>query len=91
MKHPTRTGDLIVTTEPPYMFNNSNDGPKGMHGYDPNLKEMHAIFGAIGLGVMNKRIGPVHMTDIAPTIAKLLDINSVDHMQGKPIDLSQRD
>lgn len=91
MKHPTRTGDLIVTTEPPYMFNNSNDGPKGMHGYDPNLKEMHAIFGAIGLGVMNKRIGPVHMTDIAPTIAKLLGINSVDHMQGKPIDLSQRD
>ena len=91
MKHPTRTGDLIVTTEPPYMFNNSNDGPKGMHGYDPNLEEMHAIFGAIGLGVMNKRIGPVHMTDIAPTIAKLLGINSVDHMQGKPIDLSQRD
>ena len=91
MKHPTRTGDLIVITEPPYMFNNSNDGPKGMHGYDPNLKEMHAIFGAIGFGVMNKRIGPVHMTDVAPTIADLLGINSVDHMQGKPIDLSPKD
>ena len=91
MKHPTRTGDLIVTTEPPYMFNNSNDGPKGMHGYDPNLKEMHAIFGAIGFGVMNERISPVHMTDVAPTIAKLLGINNVDHMQGKPIDLNPKD
>ena len=91
MKHPTRTGDLIVITEPPYMFNNSNDGPKGMHGYDPNLKEMHAIFGAIGFGVMNERISPVHMTDVAPTIAKLLGINNVDHMQGKPIDLNPKD
>ena len=92
MDHPTRTGDLIVTTEPPYMFNNNpTDGPKGMHGYDPNLSEMNAIFGAIGFGVRNERIGPIHMTDVAPTIAKLLGIDSVDHMQGQPIDLSPKD
>ena len=52
---------------------------------------MHAIFGAIGYGVVNERVGPVHMTDVAPTIAKLLGINNIDHMQGKPIDLSQKD
>ncbi|MAJ30763.1 MAG: hypothetical protein CMQ73_05850 [Gammaproteobacteria bacterium] len=92
MNHPTRTGDLIVTTEPPYMFNNNPlDGPKGMHGYDPDLKEMHAIFGAFGAGVRNERIGPIHMTDVAPTIAKLLGIKSVNHMQGRAIDLSPKD
>ena len=91
MKHQTRTGDLIVTTEPPYMFNNSNDGPKGMHGYDPDLREMHAIFGAVGAGVRNERIGPIHMTDVAPTIAKLLGIKSVNHMQGRAINLSPKD
>ena len=92
MNHPTRTGDLIVTTEPPYMFNNNPmDGPKGMHGYDPDLSEMHAIFGAVGAGVRNERIGPIHMTDVAPTIAKLLGIKSVNHMQGRAIDLSPKD
>lgn len=92
MNHPTRTGDLIVTTKPPYMFNNDpTDGPKGMHGFDPNLSEMHAIFGAIGAGVRNERIGPIHMTDVAPTIAKLLGINSVNHMQGKAVDLGPKD
>ncbi|MED6344011.1 MAG: alkaline phosphatase family protein, partial [Pseudomonadota bacterium] len=92
MNHPTRTGDLIVTTEPPYMFNNNPmDGPKGMHGYDPDLREMHAIFGAVGAGVRNERIGPIHMTDVAPTIAKLLGIKSVNHMQGRAIDLSPKD
>ena len=92
MNHPTRTGDLIVTTEPPYMFNNNpKDGPKGMHGYDPDLREMHAIFGAVGAGVRNERIGPIHMTDVAPTIAKLLGIKSVNHMQGRAIDLSPKD
>ena len=92
MNHPTRTGDLIVTTEPPYMFNNNPiNGPKGMHGYDPELKEMKAIFGALGAGVRNERIGPIHMTDVAPTIAKLLGIKSVNHMQGRAIDLSPKD
>ena len=91
MNHPTRTGDLIVTTEPPYMFNNNpKNGPKGMHGYDPDLREMHAIFGAVGAGVRNERIGPIHMTDVAPTIAKLLGIKSVNHMQGRAIDLSPK-
>jgi hypothetical protein len=61
-----------------------------MHGYDPNLSEMHAIFGAIGFEVRNERIAPIHMTDIAPTIARLLRINSVNHMQGKAIDLSPK-
>ena len=91
MDHPSRTGDIIVTTAPPYMFKNDpTDGPKGMHGYDPNLSEMHAIFGAIGYEVRNERIGPIHMTDVAPTIARLLGINSVNHMQGKAIDLSPK-
>ena len=91
MDHPSRTGDIIVTTDPPYMFNNNPaGGPKGMHGYDPNLSEMHAIFGAIGFEVRNERIAPIHMTDIAPTIARLLRINSVNHMQGKAIDLSPK-
>ena len=92
MDHPSRTGDIIVTTEPPYMFNNNPaGGPKGMHGYDPNLSEMHAIFGAIGFEVRNEKIGPIHMTDVAPTIAKLLGIKSIHHMQGKAIDLSPKD
>ena len=31
------------------------------------------------------------MTDVAPTIAKLLGIKSIHHMQGKAIDLSPKD
>ena len=92
MDHPSRTGDLVVTTEAPFMLTNyATDRPKGMHGYDPNHKDMHAIFGALGFNVSTGNIGPIHQVDLAPTIAKLLGINNTDHMQGEAIELRLND
>ena len=88
LSHPTRTGDIVLITNPPNMFTNSiNAQPKGMHGYSPQLPDMRGIFYAIGASIEHKEIGPVHQIDLAPTIANILGIKDTDHMQGKTIPL----
>ena len=88
LSHPTRTGDIVLITNPPNMFtNNINAQPKGMHGYSPQLPDMRGIFYAIGASIEHKEIGPVHQIDLAPTIANILGIKDTDHMQGRTIPL----
>jgi predicted AlkP superfamily pyrophosphatase or phosphodiesterase len=89
LRHPTRTGDLIVVCQPPlaladptWWVRTTYDvmGPlanwaPGSHGYDPNLPEMGALMLAAGRGIpAGVRIGAVPMIDIAPTVAHLLGI-----------------
>lgn len=43
------------------------------HGYDEEYKEMRAIYGVFGKGIdKNKKLGLVHIIDIAPTLAKIM-------------------
>ena len=88
LNHPTRTGDLVLITEPPNMFSSSgNNGPKGMHGYSPDMPDMWGIFYAMGAAIKQQDLGPVHQVDLAPTIAEILSLEEVDHMEGKSIPL----
>jgi alkaline phosphatase D len=90
LNHPSRTGDIVVTTAAPNMFS-SYGQPKGMHGYQPETPDMWGIFYAIGAAIEHKELGPVHQIDLAPTIADILGIKGTDHMQGKIISLKDRD
>jgi predicted AlkP superfamily pyrophosphatase or phosphodiesterase len=97
---PGRTGDLVVISDPstplwyPAWWVRATYavlGPvadiyPGSHGFDPNLPEMGAILLAMGRGVpKGARIGAVQMTDVAPTVAKLLGIEPPLQSVGTPI------
>ena len=62
-----------------------------MHGYSPDMPDMWGIFYAMGAAIKQQDIGPVHQIDLAPTIAKILSLQEVDHMEGKPIPLREDD
>lgn len=72
-----RGNDFIFETAPFY----------GQHGYDSSLPEMHAIFIAAGLGVLQpgEIIPPVKIVDYAPTIAQLLGFAPAATVDGNPI------
>ena len=48
----------------------------GTHGDLPYYKELHAIFCAIGGGVIKGKIPPVRSVDVAPTAALILSIST---------------
>jgi predicted AlkP superfamily pyrophosphatase or phosphodiesterase len=99
LRHPTRTGDLVVIAEPPYTL----DRPPGfegqlmavlqffgmrfgMHGYDPALPEMGGAFLAMGRGVPEGlALDEVRQIDVAATVAALLGIEPPLHSEGRPI------
>ena len=85
---PSRTGDLVITTEAPNMFSSFGQ-PKGMHGYRPETSNMWGIFYALGAAVTPKKIGPIHQVDVAPTIANILGIEMPDDIQGKAVILGK--
>ncbi len=47
---------------------------KGTHGYFPDNKEMRATFMIAGPGIKKKSLGDIDMRDIAPTLAKILQV-----------------
>jgi predicted AlkP superfamily pyrophosphatase or phosphodiesterase len=48
---------------------------KGTHGHNADLPDLHATFVAWGRGIKpQSRLGEIHNTDVAPTIARLLDL-----------------
>ena len=86
MAHPTRTGDLVVFSYPPYQFDAATPGTLiarsaffGQHGYVPDVQDfaaninMRATFIAGGPGIAKAgRVDGMRTIDIAPTIAYLL-------------------
>ena len=88
LNHPSRTGDIVVTTAAPNMFS-SYGQPKGMHGYRPETPDMWGIFYALGAAIEPKKIGPVHQVDFAPTIANILGIEMPDDSEGLVIKLRE--
>lgn len=99
LRHPTRIGDLVVVTEPPYVLTRP-EGFKGMfmallsafgwsfggHGYDPSLPDMGAVFMAMGRGVEpGYEVAEVRQIDVAPTVASLLGIDPPRQAEGQPV------
>ena len=86
MAHPTRTGDLVAFSYPPYQFDAATPGTLispshffGQHGYVPDVKNlranvnMRATFLAGGRGIARGRV-TARTIDLAPTLAFLLRI-----------------
>ena len=96
MAHPTRTGDLVVFSYPPYQFDAATPGTLvarsaffGQHGYVPDVQNfaaninMRATFLAGGKGIQpNLIVSGLRTIDIAPTIAYLMGIPEPQHSQG---------
>jgi len=75
------TTDIILAANPGYYITNHKKqekrpfDAKGMHGYDPELKDMHAIFYAFGPSFLKgKYINSFENIHIYPLICKLLAI-----------------
>ena len=95
MAHPTRTGDLVVFSYPPYQFDAETPGmlvaPShffGQHGYVPDVQDlsaninMRATFLAGGEGIAKGKV-KARTIDLAPTLAFMLGIPEPQHSQGK--------
>jgi 2',3'-cyclic-nucleotide 2'-phosphodiesterase (5'-nucleotidase family) len=96
MASPTRTGDLVVFSYPPYQFDAATPGTLvarsaffGQHGYVPDVQNlaasvnMRATFIAGGGDVLpNTILSGLRTIDLAPTIAYLLNIPAPQHSQG---------
>ena len=96
MAHPTRTGDLVVFSYPPYQFDAATPGTLvarsaffGQHGYVPDVQNldaninMRATFIAGGKGIQpNQEVFGMRTIDLAPTIAYLMGIPMPQQAQG---------
>ncbi len=95
MAHPTRTGDLVVFSSPPYQFDAETPGTLvaksqffGQHGYVPDVQDlasntnMRATFLAGGPDIEKGVARNVRSVDLAPTAAFLLDVPAPQHSQG---------
>lgn len=99
LAHPTRSGDLVLLTEPPYSFSRPSGlaghlrgwlhaaGVRfGGHGYDPRHPHMGGIFFAMGRRVPDDLVLPeVLQVDVAATVARLLGIEPPRHSEGRPV------
>jgi arylsulfatase A-like enzyme len=97
--HPSRTGDWVVTAEPPYTFSRPSgvEGAVvsvlstvgwgfGNHGYQPDRADMGGVFFAMGRGVPEDvDIPVVHQVDVAATVALLLGISPPRDSEGRPV------
>ena len=96
MAHPTRTGDLVVFSYPPYQFDAATPGTLiarsaffGQHGYVPDVENlaaninMRATFIAGGGAIRPNVVAEgLRSIDVAPTVAYLLGVPEPQHAQG---------
>ena len=95
MAHPTRTGDVVAFSFPPYQFDAETPGrlvaPSqffGQHGYVPDVQNlaanvnMRATFLAGGDAVTKGEV-TARTIDLAPTLAFMLGIPEPQHSQGR--------
>ena len=95
--HPSRSGDVVVTLNPPYQFDAATPGAViapsqffGQHGYTPDLVDLehdinlHATFLAGGPGFAGGTTATgVQAIDIAPTLSFLLGIPGPQNARGQ--------
>ena len=95
MAHPTRSGDVIAFSYPPYQFDAATPGTLiarsaffGQHGYVPDVQDlasntnMRAAFLAGGESI-GRGVVAARSIDLAPTISFMLDIPVPQHSQGR--------
>ena len=95
MAHPTRTGDLVAFSFPPYQFDAETPGTLiarsqffGQHGYVPDVQDlksntnMRATFLAGGPAIERGKVRRVRSIDLAPTAAFMLRIPTPQQSQG---------
>jgi 2',3'-cyclic-nucleotide 2'-phosphodiesterase (5'-nucleotidase family) len=95
MAHPTRTGDLVVFSYPPYQWDAATPGTLvslshfyGQHGYVPDVQNlaanvnMRATFLAGGERIDRDTV-KASSIDLAPTMAFLMGIPEPEHSQGR--------
>ena len=95
MAHPTRTGDVVAFSYPPYQFDAATPGTLiapsaffGQHGYVPDVQDlrsntnMRATFLAGGDRIDRGVAKNVRSIDLAPTAAFLLGVPAPQHSQG---------
>src|SRR5215211_1262975 len=83
MDHPN-SGDLILITEPGYVFRHESDpvtdkplsptDTYGMHGYLNDIPAVHASYLAIGAGIKKGNAGTFRNTEVAGRVAEWLGI-----------------
>lgn len=78
-----RVGDLLIVANPGYQFRMVNRKQKstapffGAHGFDPELKDMHGIFYAMGPNIQpGKRVPAFESIHVYPFITKLLKLQA---------------
>ncbi|MGK2849881.1 MAG: 5'-nucleotidase C-terminal domain-containing protein [Candidatus Limnocylindrales bacterium] len=89
MLHPTRTGDVVVFSYPPYQWDAATPGQQvapsrfyGQHGYEPKLQDldnninMRAAFMAAGPGIANRAVEDIRAIDLAPSLSYVLGLPS---------------
>ena len=95
--HPSRSGDVVVVTRPPYQWDAATANVKialsrffGQHGYLPNTVDMtnninmHSTFVAGGPGFKDKKdFKGVRQIDLAPTLAFMMGIPGPQQARGR--------
>lgn len=99
LRHPDRSGDLVVITEPPFYFESQDASvawmrwithqfgyKTGHHGYSTSHPDMSGIFFMLGRGVgAEVNLGVVRNLAVAPTVASLLGIEPPRDCEGSAI------
>src|SRR5262249_12809165 len=94
--HPSRSGDVVVVSRPPYQCDAATANTNimlsrffGQHGYLPNTVDlknsinMHATFVAGGPGFKDKKdFKGVRQIDLAPTVAFMMGIPGPQQARG---------
>jgi len=86
--------DMFILAGKGYAFGDTSSGQipasekserRGTHGQDPLVPDLHATFVAWGVGIKHgARLGEIKNVDVAPTIARVLQIN-LPNVEGKPL------
>jgi predicted AlkP superfamily pyrophosphatase or phosphodiesterase len=87
-----RIGDIVIIMNEGYIVETperqarrTRKEPFGMHGWDPSLPSMHAIFAVAGPGVRSGvTVPPVENVDVYPFLTEVLDLTPARPLDGRP-------
>jgi predicted AlkP superfamily pyrophosphatase or phosphodiesterase len=86
-----RAGDVVVVMDESWTLNSGLSrlvrpfrGRRGMHGWDPSLPSMHALFVATGPRIRPGTVVPqLEMVDLYPLMTELLELRPAANIDGR--------